>query len=58
MIKVCDKYGGKLPEKETEELWLFAIDGLYNINKRVCKREKQLKRDDKGNLKAFLMIRT
>ena len=33
VIKVCDKYGGKLPEKETEALWLFSINGLYLIRK-------------------------
>lgn len=31
IIKICDKYGSRLPEAEQENLWLHAIRSLYKI---------------------------
>lgn len=31
IIKICDKYGSRLPEEETDKLWMYAMEGLYGI---------------------------
>mmetsp|Transcript_35587 Transcript_35587/g.26440 ORF Transcript_35587/g.26440 Transcript_35587/m.26440 type:complete len:117 (+) Transcript_35587:457-807(+) len=49
VIHICDKYGIRLPEDETEELWLFSIRGLYNIKEQVFAEMKSLKQKDKNN---------
>lgn len=58
IIKICEKYGSRLPENESENLWIYAIHGIYGIRQRVFDSQKDLKNKDKNNYSIFLMIRT
>ena len=71
MVKICDKYGSRLPDEEMEDLWLFAIKGLFEVKNEVYKiqlsnensesesdsdREKE-KFEERHHFEKFLLIR-
>lgn len=58
IIKICEKYGARLPENEAENLWIYAINGIYGIRAKVFEKLPKLKNKDKNNYSIFLMIRT
>jgi hypothetical protein len=35
VIKICDKYGSRMAEKDMEQLWVFTIKGLFGIQGQV-----------------------
>ena len=41
IVKICDKYGSRLSEKESEELWLYAIKGLFEVKHEVIKLRRE-----------------
>lgn len=48
MVKICDKYGGRYGgPSETENLWLFAMKGIYQVADDLRKKmEKERNHDD------------
>lgn len=58
IIKICEKYGNRLPENEAEGLWIYAINGIYGMRAKVIEKAKKLESHDKNNYSIFLMIRT
>jgi len=71
MIKICDKYGSRLPEEEMEDLWLFSIKGLFEVKTEVYKIQlskensesesdsdrEQEKIEERYHFEKFLLIR-
>jgi len=68
MVKICDKYGSRLNQKEAVDLWLFSIKGLFGIKTEVYKildeAESEDSSDDgqeiseeRANFEKFLLIR-
>ena len=35
IIKICDKYGSRMVERDMEQLWIYAIKGLFGIQSQV-----------------------
>jgi len=56
-MHICHKYGSRLEESETEELWLFSINSLYGITSVVFGKMTSLNEEDKSNFSTFLLIR-
>ena len=46
MIKICEKYGTRLPDNDMEELWLFAVKGLFEVKNEVYKIQATNKNSD------------
>jgi len=56
ILKICEKYGVRMPEEETERLWLDAAQGIYDIRKSVG-TNAELSKKDKNNLDKFISMR-
>jgi len=41
IIKICDKYGSRLSEKDNEELWMYTIKGLFEVKQEVYRLKKE-----------------
>jgi tetratricopeptide (TPR) repeat protein len=57
IIDICDKYGSRLLEdSEAQELWLYAIDKIYQIKQEVMD-EDEFESKDLENFQTFLLTR-
>lgn len=61
MSKICDKYGSRMPEEDQENLWLFAMKGIYLISEglrgALASKGNEEDLEEMDKFEVFMLIR-